>query len=261
MEWATQLPLTEAPTILALHALDLVSFRAPFVVQPIVAGNQPFIRAEIRRLRRHAKEVIAGAKEFFAGSGMPSKVILERGVPAPTMLKHAGRGDLIVLGSRGLAAIERFTLGSVSSNVASHARSSVLVVKQPVRPIRRILLATDASKSSDKALRFLIQGLRPTGVEVIAVHIMPPLKYPELKEAGEGLLNRDADRLLKAGYTVTETLRLGHAADEILKVAERNKVNLVVVGAKGLGAVARFFLGSVSTKLLHHTTSSILIVR
>ena len=75
------------------------------------------------------------------------------------------------------------------------------------------------------------------------------------------MLDRDADRLLKVGYAVTETLRLGHAADEIIKVADRNKVDLIVAGAKGLGAIGRFFLGSVSTKLLHHSSSSILIVR
>ena len=119
MRWAMQLPLTESPTVLAVHALDLVSFRAPFFVQPVVAGNRPFIQAEIKRLRRHAKEVIAEAKEFLAGSDVPAKVILENGAPAPTLLKHARQGDLIVLGSRGLTAVDRFMVGSVSSNVAS----------------------------------------------------------------------------------------------------------------------------------------------
>jgi nucleotide-binding universal stress UspA family protein len=261
MDWAVRLPLTESLTVLAVHALDLVSFRAPFVVQPVVAGNRPFIQAEIKRLWRHAKEVLAESKEFFSASGVPAKVLLERGVPAPTLLKHARRGDLLVLGGRGLTAIDRFMLGSVSSNVASHARSSVLIVKQSPRPIRRVLFAADGSKSSERALRFLTQDLQGGGIEALAVHILPFLKYPELKEAGQTLLDRDADRLLKAGYTVTETLRIGHAAEEILKVAERNKVDLIVAGAKGLGAIARFFLGSVSTKLLHHTTGSILIVR
>jgi nucleotide-binding universal stress UspA family protein len=260
MEWAIQLPLTESTTVLAVHALDLVSFRAPFMIQPVVAGNRPFIQAEIKRLRRHAKEVLAEAKAVCIGSGVPAKVILENGAPAMTILKHARRGDLLVLGSQGLTAVDRFMLGSVSSSVASHARSSVLIVKQSARPIRRVLFATDGSKSSERALHFLTQDLRPGGIEALAVHILPFLKYPELKEAGQALLDRDADRLLRASYTVTETLRIGHAADEILKVAERNKVDLIVAGAKGLGAIARFFLGSVSTKLLHHSTSSILIV-
>jgi nucleotide-binding universal stress UspA family protein len=261
MAWAMEVPLTERPTILAIHALDLFSFRAPFMIQPVVAGNQPFIRAEMKRLRRHATEVIADAKEFFSDSKVPVKVALEKGAPATTLLKHARTGDLVVLGSRGLTAVDRFMLGSVSSTVASHARSSILIVKEPPRPIRRLLFATDGSTSSERALRFLRQDLRPSGVEALAVHILPFLKYPELKKAGQSLLDRDAERLLQAGYTVTETLRLGHAADEILKAADRNKVDLIVTGAKGLGAVTRFFLGSISTKLLHHSTSSILIVR
>jgi nucleotide-binding universal stress UspA family protein len=261
MERATRLPLTEPSAILAVHALDLVSFRAPFVVQPVVVGNQPFIRAEITRLRRQATEVMADAKEFFSGAKVPVKVVLEKDAPASAILKHARREDLIVLGSRGLTAVDRFMLGSVSSNVATHARSSILIVKQPPRPIRRLLFATDGSKSAQRPLRFLTHDLRSDGVEALVVHVLPFLKYPELKEAGQGLLDREAERLLRAGYTVTETLRLGQAADEIIKVADRNNVDLVVAGANGLGAIARFFLGSVSTKLLHHTSSSILIVR
>jgi nucleotide-binding universal stress UspA family protein len=54
---------------------------------------------------------------------------------------------------------------------------------------------------------------------------------------------------------------LGHPADEIMKAAERHGTDLVVCGAKGLGAVARFFLGSVSTKLVQHSACSVLVVR
>ena len=46
-----------------------------------------------------------------------------------------------------------------------------------------------------------------------------------------------------------------------MKVAERHKADLIICGAKGLGAVARFLLGSVSTKLVQHSECSVLIVR
>jgi nucleotide-binding universal stress UspA family protein len=184
---------------------------------------------------------------------------------ASTILKQAGRAGLVVLGSRGMGALDRFMLGSVSTQVTQHAPCSVLVVKQPPRPIRRILLATDGSKPSRKALRFLLREFRPeaTGqrVSVLVMHVIPFLNYPELKATGAALAHRDAMKLAEAGYEVEELCQLGQPADELIKVADHRKVDLIVSGAKGLGAVARFLLGSVSTKLVQHGTCSILVVR
>ena len=200
-------------------------------------------------------------KDFLDSAKVTGKVIVEKSAPAPAILKHARRGDVIVLGSRGLTGLDRFMLGSVSHTVKLHAPASVLVVKQPPRVIRRILLATDGSKSSTKAMRFVMEELRPENIVVVLVHVIPFLRYPEVKEAGQALIERDAERLIKAGYTVNKILKLGHPAEEIIKVADRQKIDLLVVGAKGMGAIARFFLGSVSAKLVQHSTASVLVVR
>ncbi|WP_447980661.1 universal stress protein [Candidatus Nitrospira bockiana] len=261
MQWVRQLPLVDPPRVVAVHALDLVSLRAPFMVQPVVAGNEPYIQLEIKRLEKQAQRVVTEAKEFLASSGLSGKVLLEKGVPSQAVLKHARRGDLIVLGSRGLNPLDRFMLGSVSTQVTLHAPCSVLVVKQAPRPIRRLLLATDGSQSAHKALRFLCDAWRPEATEVVVAHVMPFLRYPELKVAGRHLVDRQAERLAKAGYTVREALKLGRPADELIALAEAHKVDAVVAGAKGLGAIARFFLGSVSTKLIHHSPASVLVVR
>ena len=60
--------------------------------------------------------------------------------------------------------------------------------------------------------RFLMEEIRPENVEVDLVHIMPFMRYPELRKAGQALLDRDDARLAKAGYTVTETLKPGQPA-------------------------------------------------
>ncbi|MDE3035860.1 MAG: universal stress protein [Nitrospirota bacterium] len=266
-EWLGYLPLrakAQSQTQ-AFHVLDLAALRAPFMVQPVVIGNEPFIHDEIRRMETRAKQVVADTTSQLASLRIPAKVRSVNGPVAPTLLKQAGRQGLVVLGSRGMGALDRFMLGSVSTQVTQHAPCSVLVVKQPPRPIRRILLATDGSKPSEKAVRFLLREIRPqaTGhtVEVLAMHVMPFMKYPELKEAGKALVHRDAVKLAKAGYDVEEICQLGQPADEIMKVADHRKVDLIVSGAKGLGAVARFLLGSVSSKLVQHSTCSILVVR
>ena len=60
---------------------------------------------------------------------------------------------------------------------------------------------------------------------------------------------------------VDGVVRLGKPADEVLKIAAKKKADLIVTGAKGLGAIARFLLGSVSTRVVQHSTCSVLVVR
>jgi nucleotide-binding universal stress UspA family protein len=188
---------------------------------------------------------------------------------AATIMKHAKRGvNLLSIGSRGLDALDRFMLGSVSNHAIHHAPCSVLVVKEAPRPVRRILLAVDGSPASDKAVRFLLRNVNPTPdgperepVMVTVAHVMPYLKYPELRQAGKMLVQRYEDKVAKVGFQVREAMRLGKPADEILTEAKQEKVDLIVTGAKGLGAIGRALLGSVSTRVVQHAACSVLVVR
>jgi len=270
MEWAARLPLAERALVTAVHVLDLAALRTPALIQPVMAATERYIQAEIRKAEAGGKRVAADARARLAALGLAGRVVLERGPVAESLLRHAGPGSLTLIGHRGLDALDRFLLGSVSGRVAQHARGSVLVVKEPARPVRSVLLAVDGSRPSAKAGEFLAKRLRPrlvlpndvaVDVAVTVLHVLPFLRYPELKEAGRALVDRQAERLAKAGYRVETQLKLGHPADEILAVAGRKKPDLIVAGAKGLGAVARFLLGSVSTKLVQHSAGSVLVVR
>lgn len=265
-QWAARMPFATPPHVTALHVVDVASLKAPLTPHPVVVWNVRNMRAELRRMQAWASKVTAETKTLMASLGLQGRVVSEKGAVAPAILKHAARrGGLVVLGHRGLDALDRFMLGSVSVKVTLHAPGSVLVVKQPPRPIRRILLATDGSRSSDRALQFLLKSLRadrgPLTTEVLVTHVMPFLRYPEIRETAEALLHSAADKLVKAGYRVKEVSATGHPAEEILKVAEQRNADLLVSGAKGLGAAARFFLGSVSTALVQHSPCSVLVVR
>ncbi|HXX75759.1 MAG TPA: universal stress protein [Nitrospiraceae bacterium] len=271
LEWIAHMPFAAPPQITALHVVDVAALRAPFMVQPVMAGNERYIREEIQRLEERAKKTVAEARTVLASLNIKGKVVKEQGAVAVSILKRAPKRDgLVVVGSRGLDALDRFMLGSVSTHVTTHAPCSVLVVKEDARMLNRIVFATDGSKSSEKALDFLLKRLRPnvlgqnggqTAIEVDVVHIMPFLKYPEIKQAGVKLVEQTANKLIKGGFVVDEAFRLGKPAEEILKVATQKKADLIVTGAKGMGAVARFLLGSVSTKLVQHSSCSVLVVR
>ncbi|MFN3681506.1 MAG: universal stress protein [Nitrospira sp.] len=269
IEWLAQLPLVVKPTLRVLHVVDVAGLRAPFLVQPLIVGTERYLQAEIKRLEEQAKVVKEETKVSLEKLGLNGTVVVDRGAVAETILKHVKRGvQLLALGFRGLDALDRFMLGSVSNYAIHHARCSVLVVKEAPRPVRRILLAVDGSGASEKAVKFLLRhfnaladgpGCEP--VMVIVAHVMPFLQYPELREGGKQLIRRYEEKLTKAGFRVEEAMRLGRPAHEILALAKRRKVDLIVTGAKGLEALSRALLGSVSTRVVHHAPCAVLVVR
>ena len=161
-------------------------------------------------------------------------------------------------------------LGSVSTELIQYATCPVLVVKKEAAPLRRITLAIDGSDASAQALAFVLAKVQPdhsTGkgggvpIQVAVIHVMPFLKYPELKEAGRRLVEQSAQKLNQAGFTAEAVCQLGKPAEEIMKVASKHRADLIVMGAKGLGAIARFLLGRVSTRVVQHSSCSVLVVR
>ena len=90
---------------------------------------------------------------------------------------------------------------------------------------------------------------------------MPFLNYPEVRQAGKAIVEECSAKLVRAGYVVEQVPTIGNPADNILKTAEVHEADLIVSGAKGRGAVGRFLLGSVSTRLVQHAVCSVLVVR
>ena len=271
LNWVAKLPLVEPPLVTALHVLDVGALRAPFLAQPVMAGNERYIQEEIQRMEARSEKTLKEATQQLASLKLKGTARKEQGPVAPTILKRAPKRDgLLVVGSQGLDALDRFMLGSVSTNLIHHATCPVLVVKEEAAPLRRIILATDGSDASAKALAFVLTKFQPdrlsgkggrVPIHVSVLHVLPLVMYPGLKEAGKKLLEQSVQRLVKAGFTAEPLCYLGNPAEEIMKAASKQYADLIVMGAKGLGAIARFLLGSVSTRVVQHANCSVLVVR
>ena len=211
LNWVAKLPLVEPPNVTALHVLDGAAFRMPFQT-----------KLEIQRMEARSARTLRKAKKQLTSLKLKGTVHKEQGLVAPVILKRAPkRNGLLVVGSQGLNALDRFTLGSVSTNLIHHATCSVLVVKDEAAPLRRITLATDGSSASAKALAFVLTKFQPnrsTGkgrqvpIHVSVIHVMPFVKYPGLKEATHKLIEPSVRKLLKAGFTAEPVYRLGKPA-------------------------------------------------
>lgn len=274
LNWVAKLPFVKQPRVTALHVLDSAWVRGPFRTRP-----------EIQRIEARLARTLRRAKQQLAALELKGVARKEQGAVAQTILKRAPQRDgLLVVGSKGLDAFDRFTLGSVSTKLVQYATCPVLVVKAEAVPLRRIILATDGSAESTKALEFVRNkfdpdrssgkgGQAPIHVSVMYVRMPSPMapisikspipwiKYPGLKEVGRKLVEQSVQKLIKAGFTAEPLRPLGKPAEEIMKAASEQGADLIVMGAKGLGAIDRFLLGSVSTRVVEYASSAVLVVR
>jgi nucleotide-binding universal stress UspA family protein len=141
-----------------------------------------------------------------------------------------------------------------------------------------ILLATDGSDEGKLATQAAAELSRDTGSEVHVVYVLPTpaqlighhLYSDEIRESLIGGAERDAETFLKEqaeqigsdGGKVAEThLRSGDPDKEILRAAEALGVGLIVVGSRGLGALSRALMGSVSDSVVKHAHCPVLVVR
>lgn len=271
LNWVAKLPFVEPPRVTVLYVVDTTALRAPFLPQPVVASEKAYLQEGLDRMEARSAKIIANAKKQLAVLKLKGTVLKEQGAVAPVILQHAPKQDgLLVVGSQGRDALDRFMLGSVSTNLISYAPCPVLVVKDEAAPLRRITLATDGSVASAQALEFVLTNFQParsTGkgervpIHVNVIHVEPSSWNPELMGIGRRSVERSVRKLIEARFTAEPVYQLGKPAKVIMQVASKQHADLIVMGTKGLSAIARVLLGSVSTRVVQHATCSVLVVR
>ena len=139
-------------------------------------------------------------------------------------------------------------------------------------PFSRIVVGVDGSAGGEAATKLGGELARHHESVVYLVHAVPlppvvvgvdqaisdeSLEYFE--NAAEVALGKATAALDEMGVKHEQIVRPGGAADLILDVAADHMADLIVVGHRGLGAMKRFILGSVSSKLAHHTKCALLL--
>jgi nucleotide-binding universal stress UspA family protein len=190
------------------------------------------------------------------------------GHPARVLLAESNPESGVVVGRRGVSDLKHRLLGSVSQYLATHAHGPVVVVPASwaTAPCRRIVVGFDGSDHAAAALRWTLDVAPPEAevIALIAIDLVPWLG-PELVEERYGdLLDEARQRLLAA---VDEVDAAGRAERNVVLHGARQALasagadaDLIVVGPRGIGGVARSILGSVTTWLLHDAPCPVVIV-
>src|SRR5262249_9269220 len=136
------LPLPPGTPVTVLRAVSGRG-RTPLPALGGGGGSYPAMGQEAGEGHREARPRPQGGARPLRERGLPVTVTVQRHRPVEAILEQAREdgADLIVVGSHGMGAVERFLIGSVSERVARYAHCSVLVARG--ESARRAIVAVD----------------------------------------------------------------------------------------------------------------------
>jgi nucleotide-binding universal stress UspA family protein len=193
--------------------------------------------------------------------------------------------DLIAVGARGLSAIKRFLLGSVSEKIMRYAPCAVLIARtadeqqsaasdSQSNDTMRILVAYDTSLAAQAAIDMLAGWPLPPDLQLHLLTVLTLITYyrmdilqqlstewQEEKRAVEADLEHAANRLRRLTPNVTTALLEGTDPSQIIIDAAADfNASLVMLGHTGKRGIERIVLGSVADRVVHHAPCSVLLV-
>jgi nucleotide-binding universal stress UspA family protein len=235
--------------------------------------------------RRAAEDAAARGLRALARRWPRARAACPARLPGEAILAEArsvGAGAIVV-GFSGRGALGRLLMGSVSRHVVRAAACPVLVAKgSPARP-RRFVIGVDGSDSARHAVDVVAALPPPPGGRVTLVMAIEPVRMPSLgllpptvraalrgeamalgadhRARAERELAARAARLRRAGWRVRESLQEAVPLAGLLAAARAADGDVLAVGARGTGGMARLLLGSVAEGAIGQAPMSVLVVR
>jgi nucleotide-binding universal stress UspA family protein len=269
VRWAAREAVMRHASVTLMHVI------APVVVHwPFTPLQESFDEWQ----QENAQFVIEQAqKTFHASLGDAEPPSLRAAVPraavVSTLIDASSEAQLVVVGSRGMGALGRGVLGSVSSGLVHYAHCPVAVVHadQDQAPdlTSPVLLGIDGSPASETAIALAFDEASRRGADLVALHawsdvgVFPSLgmDWHQYEDEGHEIL---AERL--AGWQdqypdvhVRRRIVCDRPARWLLDESEN--AQLVVVGSRGRGGFAGMLLGSVSAAVAQSAKAPVIVVR
>jgi nucleotide-binding universal stress UspA family protein len=258
----------------------------------IYAMHDPLVLPKERQqhtydmLRQNAERYLGSHADPLQAAGLDVTLDVRFG-PAADEIVESALGQhvtMIVMATHGYGGFKRWALGSVTDKVIHATSTPTFIVRaeEPARArtLKRILVPLDGSALARQALPLATEVAESAGAELLLMQaIAAPIEaYPGFSPRGRPVpqlaealaaqrdhalsdLGAQADKLRAYGVSVSAEVIPGYAADVLVDEAARREVDLIVMATHGYSGLKRWALGSVADKVLHATTTPLLLVR
>jgi nucleotide-binding universal stress UspA family protein len=290
----TLAPILDARVLLLRVVTDLddESVVAESVATTYGAFDPLVTRERLQRsrdtLRQNAEGDLYSQAMLLRGSGLDVDYEVGFGAAAELILETATKHHvtLIAMATHGRSGLQRWTLGSVADKVTHAANTPILMIRgaaqQPAQNIafKRILVPLDGSPFARQAIPFAAELATCAQATLLLMEAVPPtleahpglrpLGRPvpqlvgmigEMRELAQQELGALADDLRQRGLAVAPIVASGYAAEAIVDVATQRQSDLIVMATHGRSGLRRWTLGSIADKVLHATTTPLVLIR
>lgn len=139
---------------------------------------------------------------------------------------------------------------------------------------RNIVIATDGSENSQRAISCGVEIAKLSGATVHALYVVDtPSIISETWTAGKEMVHemiiREGKKVLSkvkkiiedSGVEVKEVLLEGYPSEEIINFAENNNMDLILMGTLGKTGLERFLVGSVAENVVRNSKVPVMVIR
>ncbi|ELY63123.1 universal stress protein [Natrinema versiforme] len=267
---------SDSATVALDHALEIAADHDATVTLLYVADTNEPSQTRIGTdvvdvLVREGEEIVSDARERAADRDVPATTDVVQGGPADAIVDYAERKDvdLVAMGTHGRDGLEGYVIGSVAERVVNAAPMPVLTVRAtddtPTYPYESVLVPSDGSDHAGIALEL---GADTATRNDATVHILTVLEeqlFGSLIDRTDRE-DRAVDLLADAESTVTDlgvddvvtAVETGSVPDQITTYADREGIDLVVMGTHGRTGLDEHFLGSITERVLRSASSPVL---
>ena len=277
---ATRQTLIEAsPAIQVLHVIG------PLPPHPSRIVGRTVVR---EYYAEEAERILKPARKRLEKAGLMPTVGYVIGSPAKEISAIADqkRTDLVVLGSHGRTAFAGLLFGSVTTAVLARTKRAVLIIRgerEAPADSLRVGIAVDGSPYGPAAVKYVLRHAELFGVRssISVIHVVPAYDLKGMPSRGGYVVPeftptearaRQDDAFKSAVAPVRKLLKgqvgikakfvrlVGNPGDELSAYAE-NKLDVLVMGSHGYGALLGLVMGSVTTRVAARCSVPLLIVR
>ncbi len=245
--------------VIALHVVDIIALEGPFFHDLSGAmGMEPLVNLTGKMkelLEEQGRMILENFCEKMKKSGITCQSFLDSGIVSNRIVEKAKLADLIIMGKRGIhSKYERDQIGSTTEGVLRKTPTSLLIVPEKFREIKKPLLAYDGSKVARRAMELAAHFSEKLSLPLGVVTVASPSKADRIME--------EVEIYMKPFSIDVEYIKLeGSPHHEIEQLVKKEGFDMLVLGAVGHHFLIEMIVGSTAMYLLRNLDVPFLVSR